>query len=125
MKIISSFASITFILIIIISHNILANTISKTKLKHSKISSYKSMLHAFTYLSKYGYNSCKNQSNSNNDKGKANHCQSNIESMIKEFQTSYQLLLSRKHNQKILNRMKPARCGVKDGPLFYVTENQW
>jgi 4-hydroxy-3-methylbut-2-en-1-yl diphosphate synthase IspG/GcpE len=83
------------------------------------------MLHAFTYLSKYGYNSCQNQSELNDDIGKTLRCLSNVKSMIKKFQTNYRLLLSRNHNQNIFKLINPPRCGVENGPLSFMAENRW
>ena len=125
MKRISLLASILVVLTLIISQNILANSVYKPKTKHSKTSTVKLMLDAFTDLSKYGHNPCKNQSESNNDNRKTMPCQSNIESMLKDYQTRYRLLVIGKVNQKVFKSINTPRCGVKNGPLFYTVGNRW
>ncbi len=125
MKVIALFASILFLLTLITLHLSLANSVYKSKPKHSQTFTNKSMLDTFTYPSKYSYIVCKHQSRRNSSIGKIIRCQSYIESTLKEVRSRRRLLFNRKFIRKILKSMNTPRCGVRDVPLLYSAGNRW
>ena len=50
-------------------------------------------------------------------------CQSNLESMLKEFQTRYELPATGKVDPKVLELMKKPRCDVKAYTRFTAVNN--
>ena len=125
MNMISLFLSLALLLNMITSHNILAKPVSKLQTNYAKKSIDKTASDLYTYLTKYGYNPCENQSNSNKTNGKRISCQSNLESMLKEFQTRHRLPITGKVNSDVLKLMNTPRCGVKDTPSSFRLMNSW
>ena len=124
--VISLLPSIVLLLSLITSHNILANSVHKTNTKHSIIPTIKPNLDALTNSSRYDYNLCKNQSESNNDNGKTTPCLFNIESILKASKTKLQSLVIKKLTQKNLQTTKTwPMWGGMHGPLLYSLESSW
>ena len=105
---------LVFLLNIINSHNISANSMRNSKTKYFKTSIGKSKFHFYTYLHRYDCNN-----------GKTNCSRSNRNSIIDEFRNRYRLLGAGKFNKKMSKWMNIPRCGVINGPLLYSAENRW
>lgn len=109
--------------------NTSASSVQKSKKKPAKINvgafRIKSNSDAFTYLSKFGYNKCDNQPESNKKKGHTVLCQSSVESMVKDFQTVYQLPVTGELDRKTLSLMNTPRCGMKDQSALARLTNLW
>jgi hypothetical protein len=109
-----------FIFILIFSYSTSTKFQEKTKekhkLNHAKAAAIKSMPDAFTYLTQYGYDSCKAQPESNRNNESMIPCQSSFELMLKQFQSRYRLPVTGKLDHETLKLMNTPRCGMVDNP---------
>ncbi|CAF1249330.1 unnamed protein product [Adineta steineri] len=90
-----------------------ANPLSKRDDK-SQPSSIKTEADAMFYLKKYGYDTCENEAKKLPMHFRTNNCQINIRSMLKAFQTTYQLQPTGIVDEDTLMIMNFERCCLKD-----------
>ncbi|CAF4001328.1 unnamed protein product [Adineta steineri] len=90
-----------------------ANPLSKRN-DNSQPSSIKTEADAMFYLKKYGYDTCENEVKKLPMHFRTNNCQTNIRSMLKAFQTTYQLKPTGIVDEDTLMIMNLDRCCLKD-----------
>ena len=114
----SLFTLIVFLLTITI-----ANTVTKhssrhrmavRKRNHTKILAVRSEADAFKLLTQLGYNRCENLTDSKSNDHNGTLCQSNMELMLKKFQTAFHLPVTRKFDPATYKRMNTQRCHFLD-----------
>jgi hypothetical protein len=102
---------------------------STAKTNNTKAPVIQSMTDAFEYLSQFGYNPCKSQSESGAIIGSTVLCQSSTESMLKKFQARYRLPTTGKLDRETLRVLNTPRCGISDNPydapLAFKLANGW
>ncbi|CAF1475596.1 unnamed protein product, partial [Didymodactylos carnosus] len=89
---------------------------------NDKRTAIKNELDAYSYLNKFGYDSCKSKNKNGIDKAL---CSTDMKSMIKHYQTVFHLPVSGKLDEKTLKLMNKPRCGISDYPLSYVSYKPW
>ena len=82
----------------------------------SKTFVVKSDMDAFKYLTRFGYNPCENPSGSNLSDYNHSSCQSDLESMLKQFQTNFRLPITKKLDDATRKVLNTPRCGMSDFP---------
>ena len=83
----------------------------------------KSNTNALKFLTQFGYNPCENSLGSDPDSHDRPPCQSSVESMLKQFQTTFHLPVTGKLDAATLRQMNKPRCSLPDTPLSFTAKS--
>ena len=78
---------------------------------------------AFKYLTRFGYNPCESPFGSNSSDPNHPSCQSSLGTMLKQFQTRFQLPETKKLDAATRKKINTPRCGTSDSSPHFLNES--
>ena len=129
--------SVFLVLSFLILTDVTANPIKKhpSKYKASKHTALREKLRVtaapfklntitFKFLTQYGYNPCENPPGSESDSDDRPPCQWRVDSMLRKFQTTFDLPVTGKLDSATLTLMNKPRCGLTDTPPSFMDKSK-